>query len=82
MPGDSLPPSEVVSMELVEVRNKDQFPGQRRNYNYVVRVSTQDAETGEPLLTNEYRTYASDRALSQEIIIERMVNLLEEGLGG
>jgi len=69
-------------MEIVEVRQKETHPGQRRNYNYVVRVSTIDAETGDPILTNEYRTFATDRALSQETIIERMTNLLEEGLGG
>jgi len=69
-------------MEIVEVRQKETHPGQRRNYNYVVRVSTQDAETGESILTNEYRTYATDRPLSSQTIIERMTSLLEEGLGG
>ena len=80
MPGDSLPPSEVTNMEIVEVRTKENAPGQRRNFNYVVRVSTVDAETGEPILTNEYRTYATDRELSSGTVLERMTQLLEEGL--
>jgi hypothetical protein len=67
-------------MEVVEVREKSNYPGQRRNYNYVVRVSTQDAETEESLLVNEYRTYASDTELSSQTIINRMTTLLEEGL--
>lgn len=80
MPGDSMPPSEVTDMEVVEVREKANFPGQRRNYNYVVRVSTNDAETGESLLVNEYRTYASNTELSSQVVINRMTKLLEEGL--
>ena len=75
-----MPPSEVTAMEVVEVREKSNYPGQRRNYNYVVRVSTQDAETEESLLVNEYRTYASDTELSSQTIINRMTTLLEEGL--
>jgi hypothetical protein len=69
-------------MELVQVREKSEFPGQRRNFNYVVRVSTADAETGEPILTNEYRTYATDTPTDAATVIERLTNLLEEGLGG
>ena len=80
MPRDSMPPSEVESMEVVETREKENFPGQRRQHNYVVRVSTIDAETGEPILTNEYRTLASDRALSSSQVIETLTNLLEGGL--
>lgn len=67
-------------MELVQVREKSEFPAQRRNFNYVVRVSTADAETGEPLLVNEYRTYATDTATDAETVIERLTSLLEEGL--
>lgn len=80
MPSDSLPPSEVTSIELVEVRLKSEHTGQRREYNYVVQVSTADAETGEPVLVNEYRVYASDTQLSNEVVLERMTALLEEGL--
>lgn len=80
MPRDSMPPSEVTSMELVQVREKAQFPGQRRAFNYVVRVSTNDVETGEPILTNEYRTYATDTATDSQTVIERLTALLEEGL--
>lgn len=80
MPRDSLPPGEVTSMEVVEVREKAQYPGQRRNYNYVVRVSTADVETGEALMVNEYRTYASDRQVSSETVVTRMTELIEQAL--
>jgi hypothetical protein len=77
---DSLPPSEVTSMEVVEVREKANFPGQRRAHNYVVRVSTIDAETGESILTNEYRTLSSDKTLSSEQVIRQLTNIIEESL--
>jgi hypothetical protein len=80
MPRDSMPPGEVTSMEVVQVREKNDFPGQRRNYNYVVRVSTADVETGEPLMVNEYRTYASDRVVSSETVITRMTEIIEASL--
>jgi len=67
-------------MEVVEVREKAQYPGQRRNYNYVVRVSTADVETGEALMVNEYRTYASDRQVSSETVVTRMTELIEQAL--
>lgn len=80
MPHDSMPPSEVTSMELVQVREKADAPGQRRNFNYIVRVSTADAESGEPILVNEYRTYATDTATDAETVIQRLTELLEGGL--
>jgi len=69
---------EVVSAEVTSVRLKGENSGQRRNFNYTVRLNTVDVETGEPIMVNEYRTIASDRPLSQETILSRMIELIEE----
>jgi hypothetical protein len=73
-------PQEVVSAEVVQTRPKSEFPGQRRNYNYVVLLNTVNAETGEPIMVNEYRSIASNQPLSSETVINRMVELIEENL--
>lgn len=72
-------PVEVTSAELVQTRQKQDYPGQRRNYNYVIRFTATNTDTGEPTYVNEYRTIASDRPLSSETVLERFVNLIEEG---
>lgn len=80
MPTTNYAPQEVTSAEVVQVKTKAEFPGQRRNYSYVVRVNTVDVDTGEPVMVNEYRTIASDRPLSSETVLSRMTELLEEAL--
>lgn len=71
-------PQEVVSAEVVQTRLRAQYPGQRRPYNYVVRLNTVDVDTGEPLMVNEYRTIASERQLSSETVLSRIIELIEE----
>lgn len=72
-------PQTVESAEVVQVRNKADYPGQRRTYNYVIRISTTDADTGEPVMVNEYRTIASNRELSNSAVLSRITALIEEG---
>jgi len=74
-------PQEVTEAEVVQVRTRDQYEGQRRAFNYVVRVNTIDADTGEPVLVNEYRSVASNSPLSTETVLNRITELLESGLG-
>lgn len=76
----SYAPQQVESAEIVQVRHKSDYPGQRRTYNYVVRVSTSDADTGEPIMVNEYRTIASNAELSSSSVLNRITSLLEENL--
>jgi len=76
----SYAPQEVTSAEVVETRAKANFPGQRREYNYVVRINTADADTGDPIMVNEYRTIASNIELSSSSVLNRIVNLIEEAL--
>lgn len=70
-------PQEVTNAEIIQTRTKSQYPGQRRNYNYVVRIDTVDVDTGEPVMRGEYRSLASDRPLSGETILTRMIDLIE-----
>ena len=77
MPRGNYPAQEVESAEVVQVRTRDQYEGQRRAYNYVVRINTTDISTGEPVMVNEYRTLASDRALSTQTVLDRIVSLIE-----
>jgi len=72
------PSQEVVSAEVIQVRTRDQYEGQRRGYNYVVRINTIDVDTGEPVMVNEYRTVASNQALSNETVLNRIISLFEE----
>jgi len=76
----SYAPQEVTSAEIVEVRTKDKYPGQRREFNYVVRINTIDAETGEPIMRNEYRSVASNSELSSSSVLNRITSLIEESL--
>lgn len=78
MARNNYPSQEVESAEIVQVRTRDQYEGQRRAYNYVVRISTTDIDTGEPVMVNEYRTLASDRQLSTETVLSRMIDLIEQ----
>ncbi len=80
MAGFSYAPQEVVSAEIVELRTKENFPGQRRNYNYVVRLNTVDVDTGDSIMVNEYRSVASDHRLSAETVLSRITELIEESL--
>ena len=73
-------PAEITSAEVVEVRNREQYPGQRRQYNYVVRLNARDPETGEALYVNEYRSVASNQQLSTETVLNRITELFESGL--
>jgi len=73
-------PQEITSAEIVERRDRAQFPGQRRQYNYVVRLNTISADTGAPIMVNEYRSIASNQQLSAETVLNRMVELIEEAL--
>lgn len=73
-------PAEITSAEIVETRLKADYPGQRRNYSYVVRINATDPDTGEPSFVNEYRTIASDRPLSSETILNRITDLFEAGI--
>lgn len=75
-------PAEIISAEVVNVRTRDQAPGQRRAFNYQVRLSAIDPETGEVVYRNEYRTIASDRQLSTETVLSRITELFESGLEG
>lgn len=77
MPRGNYPSQQVESAEVVQVRTRDQYEGQRRAFNYVVRLSTSDMDTGEPVMVNEYRTLASDRALSTETVLNRIISLIE-----
>lgn len=77
MPNTNYAPQEVIDAEVVQTRAKADFPGQRRNYNYVVRLNTIDVDTGEPVMVNEYRSLASDRQLSSETVLSRMIELIE-----
>jgi len=76
----SYAPQEVTEAEVIQVRAKDQYLGQRRNYNYVVRLNTVDVDTGEPIMVNEYRTIASNVELSNSSVLSRIVALIEENL--
>lgn len=78
MPKGEYAPQQVSNAQVVETRLKKDYPGQRRNYNYVVRLSTTDIDTGEPVMTNEYRTIASDRQLSSQTVLDRIVSLFED----
>lgn len=69
---------EVTSIELVETRTRDQNPNQRRAFNYVFKVTTQDADTGDTILQGEYRTYASSREMLEETVKQKMIDLLEQ----
>lgn len=75
-------PAEITSAEVVNVRTRDQAPGQRRAFNYQVRLSAVDPESGELIYDNEYRTIASDRQLSTETVLQRITELFESGLEG
>ena len=68
---------EVIDIAFHMLRTREQFPGQTRAFGFVFRVSTIDAETGDPVLTNEYRTYATSSTVSQETAQERLVELIE-----
>jgi len=71
---------EVVSAEVIMTRTKTDYPGLRRNYSYVVRLSTVDIDTGQPVMVNEYRTIANNYPLSSETVLNRMIELIEEHL--
>lgn len=73
-------PQEVTSAEVVQTRIKSEFPGQRRNFNYVVRLNTVDVSTGEPVMVNEYRTIASNTELSSQTVLNRITTIIEENL--
>lgn len=75
-------PAQITSAEVVNVRTREQAPGQRRAFNYQVRLSAIDPETGELIYNNEYRTIASDRQLSNKTVIDRITELFESGLEG
>jgi hypothetical protein len=75
----SYAPQEVVQAEVVQIRTRADNAQQRRQYNYVVRLSTADLDTGEPVMVNEYRTIASSSPLSTESVLNRIVTLFEEG---
>lgn len=79
MPNKSYGPVEVTSAEVIQTRNKADYPGQRRNYNYVIRFTATNTDTGELTYVNEYRTIANDRPLSNETILQRFIDLIEEG---
>lgn len=68
---------EVTEAEIVQVRDRADFPGQRRQYNYVVRLNTVDTSSGEPVLVNEYRSVASNQRLSTATVLNRIVELFE-----
>ena len=70
---------EVTSAEVVEVRVKNETNAQRRNFNYVVRLNSIDPETNEPIMVNEYRTYATDSPLDTETILRNITDLIERG---
>lgn len=74
----SYAPQEVTEAEVVQIRNRADYPGQRRQYNYVIRLNTIDVDTGEPLMVNEYRTIASNQQLSNETVLNRIIGLIEE----
>lgn len=73
-------PQEVISAEVVGVKLKDETSGQRRNFNYTVRLNTIDVDTGEPIMVNEYRSIASNVELSNQTVLNRMISLIEENL--
>lgn len=75
-------PAQIISAEVVNVRTRNQAPGQRRAFNYQVRLSAIDPNTGELVYSDEYRTVASDRQLSSETVINRITELFESGLEG
>lgn len=75
-------PAQITSAEVVNVRTRDTAPGQRRAFNYQVRLSAIDPTTGELVYENEYRTIASDRQLSTETVLNRITELFESGLEG
>jgi hypothetical protein len=70
-------PQEVVSIVFDQLRTRDKYPGQSRAFGFVFKVSTVDSETGEPILTNEYRTYATSTTISQQTAEDRLVELIE-----
>ncbi len=76
----SYAPQEVTQAEVIQVRTKSEYPGQRREYNYVVRLNTVDVESGEPIMVNEYRSIASNSELSASSVLSRIVALIEENL--
>lgn len=76
----SYAPQEITEAEVVQVRARADYPGQRRQYSYVVRLSSIDVDTGEPVMVNEYRTVASNQSLSNETVLNRIVSLIEESL--
>jgi hypothetical protein len=75
----SYAPQEVTQAEVVQIRTRADNAQQRRQYNYVVRLSTVDVDTGEPVMVNEYRTIASSTSLSTESVLNRIVTLFEGG---
>jgi hypothetical protein len=75
-------PAQITSAEVVNVRTRSQAPGQRRAFNYQVRLSAIDPDTGELVYNNEYRTIASDRELSTQTVLSKITELFEAGLEG
>ena len=75
-------PAQIISAEVVNVRTRDQAPGQRRAFNYQVRLSAIDPSSGEIVYNDEYRTIASDRQLSTQTVLAKITELFESGLEG
>ncbi len=76
----SYAPQEVTEAEVIQVRAKSDYPGQRRNFNYVIRLNTVDVDTGEPIMVNEYRSVASNVELTSSNALSRIIALIEENL--
>lgn len=68
--------TEIV-LDAIFEKGDGNVPGQQRNFNYVVRYSVIDNETGEMLAIDEYRTLASDSPLDEQAVIDEMTNLIE-----
>lgn len=71
-------PQEVISIVFDSLREKSKYIGQRREFSYVFKLSTVDVDTGDPVLTNEFRTYASDLPLDVRDAQFALTNLIEE----
>jgi hypothetical protein len=70
-------PRDVTTIELVEIRTRDDNPQQVREFNYIFQYSAIDTETGALIADSEYRTVASDVPLNLDEARAKITDLIE-----
>jgi hypothetical protein len=70
-------PRDVTRIDYEGVFTREDNPNQVREFNHVFSFDVMDTETGAMIMTNEYRTVATDEQLTIDQMKDRLTGLIE-----